>query len=171
MISEKYICIIEKYNKWSTYTPEENSVLIAYSSVYGGTESAVNLLASKLADKGIKNIKMFDVSMTHSSFVLAEAFKYSHIVLATTTYNAGIFESMEAFLHVLSAHNLQNRKYVIIQNGSWAPTCGPQMREILEKIKGSEILNDSICIKSTLKEEQIAELDNVVEVLTSSIAG
>ena len=114
---------------------------------------------------------MFDVSMTHSSFVLAEAFKYSHIVLATTTYNAGIFESMEAFLHVLSTHNLQNRKYVIIQNGSWAPTCGPQMREILEKIKGSEILNDSICIKSTLKEEQIAELDNVVEVLTSSIAG
>ena len=171
MIRENIELFIEKYNKWSTYTPEENSVLIAYSSVYGGTESAVNLLASKLADKGIKNIKMFDVSMTHSSFVLAEAFKYSHIVLATTTYNAGIFESMEAFLHVLSTHNLQNRKYVIIQNGSWAPTCGPQMREILEKIKGSEILNDSICIKSTLKEEQIAELDNVVEGLTSSIAG
>lgn len=170
MIRENIELFIEKYNKWSTYTPEENSVLIAYSSVYGGTESAVNLLASKLADKGIKNIKMFDVSMTHSSFVLAEAFKYSHIVLATTTYNAGIFESMEAFLHILSAHNLQNRKYVLIQNGSWAPTCGTQMREILEKIKGSEILNDSICIKSTLKEEQIAELDNVVEVLTSSIA-
>ena len=101
---------VEKYDRWSTYTPEENSVLIAYTSVYGGTERAVNLLAAKLADKGVKNIKMFDVSMTHPSFVLAEAFKYSHIVLATTTYNAGIFESMDAFLRILETHNLQNRK-------------------------------------------------------------
>ena len=116
-----------------------------------------------------KNIKMFDVSITHTSFVLAEAFKYSHIVLATTTYNAGIFESMEAFLHVLSEHNLQNRKYVLIQNGSWAPTCGKQMREILEKVNGSEILNDAICIKSTLKEEQLIELDNMVDVVVKSL--
>ena len=169
LIKQNLGLFVEKYDKWSTYTPEENSVLIAYSSVYGGTESVANLVAAKLADKGVKNIKMFDVSMTHSSFVLAEAFKYSHIVLATTTYNAGIFESMEAFLHVLSAHNLQNRKYVLIQNGSWAPTCGNQMREILEKIKGSEILNDSICIKSTLKEEQLVELDNVAEVIVKSL--
>ena len=169
LIKQNLGLFVEKYDKWSTYTPEENSVLIAYSSVYGGTESVANLIAAKLADRGVKNIKMFDVSMTHSSFVLAEAFKYSHIVLATTTYNAGIFESMEAFLHVLSAHNLQNRKYVLIQNGSWAPTCGNQMREILEKIKGSEILNDSICIKSTLKKEQLAELDNVAEVIVESL--
>ena len=109
------------------------------------------------------------MALTHTSFVLAEAFKYSHIVLATTTYNAGIFESMEAFLHVLSAHNLQNRKYVLIQNGSWAPTCGKQMREILEKVNGSEILNDAICIKSTLKEEQLIELDNMVDVVVKSL--
>ena len=160
---------VEKYDKWSTYTPEENSVLIAYSSVYGGTESAVNLLAAKLADKGVKNIKMFDVSMTHPSFVLAEAFKYSHIVLATTTYNAGIFESMDAFLRILETHNLQNRKYVLIQNGSWAPTCGKQMREILEKIKGSEILDDAICIKSTMKDEQFVQMDNVVNTIVNSL--
>lgn len=160
---------VEKYDKWSTYTPEENSVLIAYSSVYGGTESAVNLLAAKLADKGVKNIKMFDVSMTHPSFVLAEAFKYSHIVLATTTYNAGIFESMDAFLRILETHNLQNRKYVLIQNGSWAPTCGKQMREILEKIKGSEILDDAVCIKSTMKDEQCAQMDNVVNTIVNSL--
>lgn len=160
---------VEKYDKWSTYTPEENSVLIAYSSVYGGTESAVNLLAAKLADKGVKNIKMFDVSMTHPSFVLAEAFKYSHIVLATTTYNAGIFESMDAFLRILEAHNLQNRKYVLIQNGSWAPTCGKQMREILEKIKGSKILDDAICIKSTMKDEQFVQMDNVVNTIVNSL--
>lgn len=160
---------VEKYDKWSTYTPEENSVLIAYSSVYGGTESAVNLLAAKLADKGVKNIKMFDVSMTHPSFVLAEAFKYSHIVLATTTYNAGIFESMDAFLRILETHNLQNRKYVLIQNGSWAPTCGKQMREILEKIKGSEILDDAVCIKSTMKDEQCVQMDNVVNTIVNSL--
>ena len=160
---------VEKYDKWSTYTPEENSVLIAYTSVYGGTENAVNLLAAKLADKGVKNIKMFDVSMTHPSFVLAEAFKYSHIVLATTTYNAGIFESMDAFLRILETHNLQNRKYVLIQNGSWAPTCGKQMREILEKIKGSEILDDAICIKSTMKEEQFVQMDNVVNTIVKNL--
>lgn len=160
---------VEKYDKWSTYTPEENSVLIAYTSVYGGTESAVNLLAAKLADKGVENIKMFDVSMTHPSFVLAEAFKYSHIVLATTTYNAGIFESMDAFLRILETHNLQNRKYVLIQNGSWAPTCGKQMREILEKIKGSEILDDAICIKSTMKDEQFVQMDNVVNTIVNNL--
>ena len=160
---------IKKYDKWSSYTPEENSVLIAYSSVYGGTESAVNLLASKLADKGVKHIKMYDVSMTHPSFVLSDAFKCSHIVLATTTYNAGIFESMETFLYVMLSHNLQNRKYVIIQNGSWAPACGGQIRAILEKLKGSEILDDSICIKSTLKKDQLDQLDNVVNTIAKSL--
>ena len=168
IIKENIGLFVEKYDKWSSYTPEENSLLIAYSSVYGGTESAVNLLASKLADKGVKNIKIFDVSMTHPSFVLSEAFRCSHIVIATTTYNAGIFESMETFLHTLSAHNLQNRKYVIIQNGTWAPACGSQIKEILEKLKGTEILDDSICIRSTLKEDQIADLDNVVNTMVKS---
>lgn len=169
IIKENIDLFLEKYDKWSKYEPEENGILIAYSSVYGGTESAVSLLAAKLADKGVKNIKMFDVSMTHSSFVLAEAFRCSHIVIATTTYNAGIFESMEACLNIFRSHNLQNRKYVIIQNGSWAPACGGQIREMLEKLKGTEILDDSICIKSTLKEEQIAELDNVVNTIVKSL--
>ena len=169
MIKENIDLFLEKYDKWSKYEPEEDGVLIAYSSVYGGTESAVSLLAAKLADSGVKNIKMFDVSITHPSFVLSEAFRFSHIVIATTTYNAGIFESMETFLHILSSHNLQNRKYVIIQNGSWAPACGGQVKEILEKLKGSEILDDSICIKSTLKEEQIVLMDNVVNTMVKSL--
>ena len=169
MIKENIDLFLEKYDKWSKYEPEADGVLIAYSSVYGGTESAVNLLAAKLADNGVRNIKMFDVSITHPSFVLSEAFRFSHIVIATTTYNAGIFESMETFLHILSSHNLQNRKYVIIQNGSWAPACGGQVKEIIEKLKGSEILDDSICIKSTLKEEQIALMDNVVNTMVKSL--
>ena len=162
---------VEKYQKWSTYTPEENSALIVYSSVYGGTENVVNILASKLADKGVKNIKMFDISMTHSSFVLAEAFRYSHIILATTTYNAGIFESMDAFLKVLESHNLQNRKFVLIENGSWASTCGKLMREILEKIKGTEFIDDTMCIKSTIKQEQYSLLDNMADKIVESING
>ena len=169
IIKENINLFLEKYDRWSKYEPEENGVLIAYSSVYGGTECAVNLLAAKLADSGVKNIKMFDVSITHPSFVLSEAFRFSHIVIATTTYNAGIFESMETFLHILASHNLQNRKYVIIQNGSWAPACGGQVKEILEKLKGSELLDDSICIKSTLKEEQITLMDNVVNTMVKSL--
>ena len=99
LMKENIALFIEKYDNWSTYTPEKKGVLLAYTSVYGGTEAAVELLAAKLADKGIKDIKMFDLSFVEQSKVLAEAFKYSHIVLASTTYNAGVFESMQLFLH------------------------------------------------------------------------
>ncbi len=160
---------IEKYDKWSRYEAEENSVLIAYSSVYGGTENAANILAGKLADKGVKGIKMYDVSHTHSSYVLSDAFKYSHIVFATTTYNNGIFETMENLLHNIAAHCLQNRKIVLIQNGSWAPTCGSAMKAILENLKGTEIIDESVCIKSALKEEQLSELDSVADKIISSL--
>ena len=160
---------IEKYDKWSSYTPEENSVLFVYSSVYGGTENVMEILAGKLADKGIKNIKMFDISFNHTSKVLSEAFKASHIVLATTTYNCGIFESMKEFLDSLVAHNLQKRKYVIIQNGSWMPTCGMTIKSEVEKLSGSEILTEIFNIKSTLKEENLADLDNVVNTIEKSL--
>ncbi len=159
----------EKYNKWSLYEPEEKGVLIAYSSVYGGTENVLEILAGKLADKGVKSIKMFNMSYADSSIVLAEAFKYSHIVMGSTTYNTGVFESMHVFLHQIISHNLQNRKFVLIENGSWAATCGGQMRAELEKLKGTEFLNDIFCIKSTLKEEQITELDNVVNTIVNSL--
>lgn len=160
---------VEKYDKWSSYTPEENSVLLVYSSVYGGTENVMEILAGKLADKGIKNIKMFDISFNHSSNILSEAFKASHIVLATTTYNCGIFESMKEFLDSLVAHNLQKRKYVIIQNGSWMPTCGMTIKSEIEKLSGSEILTEIFNIKSTLKEENLVDLDNVVNTIEKSL--
>ena len=126
-------------------------------------------MAGKLADKGIKNIKMFDVSFIHNSYVLSEAFKASHIILATTTYNAGIFESMENFISTLVSHNLQNRKFVLIENGSWAATCGAQMRVELEKLKGSEFLTNDLCLKSTLKEDKFVDLDNVVITIEKSL--
>ena len=169
IIKENIKTFVEKYDKWSKYEAEEKSVLIAFSSVYGGTENAVNILAGMLADKGINGIKVFDVSQTDASYILSNAFKYSHIVFATTTYNNGIFESMEHFLHILTAHNLQNRKVVLIQNGSWAPACGVQMKTILEKLSGIEIIDESLCIKSTLKEEQLDELECIAEKIKNSL--
>ncbi len=169
MIKNHIDLILEKYGKWAAYEPEENGVLIAYSSVYGGTENTLEILAGKLADKGVKNIKMFNMSYADHSRVLAEAFKYSHVVLGSTTYNTGIFESVDTFINHLVSHNLQNRKYFLIENGSWAATCGSLMRAELEKLKGSEFLSDNFCIKSTLKEEQIAELDNVVNTIVKSL--
>lgn len=160
---------VEKYNKWSTYTPEENGVLIAYSSVYGGTENAVEILAGKLADQGVKNIEMYDVSFTDHSEILAKAFKKSNVILATTTYNAGVFESMHNFISSLVAHNLQNRKFILIENGSWAPTCGSQMRIELEKLKNTEFLTDALCLKSTLNNEQLDILENVVKTTVNSL--
>ena len=160
---------VDKYNKWSTYTPEEKGVLIAFSSVYGNTENAAEILAARLADSGVKNIRMYDLSYVHSSVVLSDAFRYSHIVLATTTYNNGVFESMEQFLNILKSHNLQNRKYVLIENGSWAPSCGSQMQTVLEGLKGSEFITEKLCIKSSLKEEQIADVETIANAIASQI--
>lgn len=160
---------IEKYDKWSTYTPEEKGVAAVYSSIYGGTENAVNILASKLSERGIKNIRVYDISQTHPSYVLSEAFKYSNIILATTTYNMGIFETMQNFLHILISHNLQNRKFSIIENGSWAPACGGQIKTMLEKLKGSEFIGDTLCIKSSVKKEQLNEIEKLADNIFESI--
>ena len=169
IIKDNINLFVEKYNKWSLYEPEEKSIMIMYSSVYGGTENAINILAGILAEKGVKNIKIFDTSVTHPSYILAEAFNASHIIVATTTYNAGIFETMDRALNSIKKHNLQNRKYVIIQNGSWAATCGKLIREMLESLKGTEIIDDTICINSTLKEKQLNDLNKIAELLVNSI--
>lgn len=160
---------IEKYQKWSTYEPEEKSVLIAYSSVYGNTQNAAEVLAGKLANKGVKNIKIYDVSVVHPSYVISDAFKYSHIVFATTTYNMGIFVNMEILLNDITAHNLQNRKVAIIENGSWAPCCGNHMTEIISKWKNTEIIGNKIQLKSSLKANQNEELETLADEIVKSI--
>lgn len=169
IIKDNINLFIKKYSEWSAYTPEVNSVLIAYSSVYGGTENAVNILASKLSESGIKEIKVYDVSHTHPSFVLADAFKYSHIIIATTTYNNGIFETMETFIHTILAHNLQNRKFVVIQNGSWAPACGASIKSLIEQLKNCTIIDDAVCIKSSLKNEQLVNLEETANKILKSL--
>ena len=141
-------------------------MLILYASIYGNTENAVNVLAGKLGDAGEKNIAMYDVSKTDPSYLLAEAFRCDRIVFACPTYNAGIFPKMETLLSELKAHNFQNRKTVVIENGTWAVSAGKQIKEILSSMKNMEIYQETLTVKSSLKEDQTAALDGIVEFLT-----
>lgn len=160
---------IDKYVKWSTYTPEENAVMIAYASVYGNTANVADILASKLADAGVRNVKVYDVSNTHPSVLVAEAFRCSHLVFASTTYNAGIFVTMETLLHDIVAHNLQNRTVALIENGTWAPTAGGLMRKLLSGLRSIDILEDSLTVRSSLKEDQLEALDRMAAAIAASV--
>ena len=151
---------IHKYHLWSSYEPEEYGVMIAYASVYGNTENAAEILASLLRNKGIKTV-MFDVSVTPASEIIAAAFQWSHLVFASTTYNAGIFITMDELLSDLVAHNIQNRTIALIENGSWAPTSGDLMRKKLQDCKNVNILPQIISLQSALKEEQINYLETL----------
>ena len=176
----KYICplhgpvwrndfgyILDKYNKWSSYEPEEEGVLIVYASMYGSTEAAADYLAAKLVEKGVKNVEVYDVSNTHVSYLISESFKYSHIVLASVTYNLNIYPPMLAYIKDMQALNLQNRTFAVIENGSWAPQSGELMRAELEELKRVTILDDEISIASSMTAEDgdaMATLaDNIIE--------
>ena len=159
---------LEKYLLWSSYTPEEKSVLLAYASVYGHTENAANILACKLAERGVR-VRMYDTSVTPASYIVSDAFRCSHLVFAATTYNAGVFVTMEQLLHDIAAHNLQNRKVAIIENGSWAPTSGKIMRDLLAPLKGTEFIGENVTLKSALAENQLEQLDTLADLLAEEI--
>ena len=158
--------ILEKYIKWATYEPEEKAVVIAYASVYGNTANAAEILASELSAKGVKTY-MYDVSVTSADYIIAAAFKASHLVFASTTYNAGIFVRMEELLHDLAAHNIQNRTVAFIENGSWAATSGKLMREIIGGCRNMTILDSTVSLKSSVKPEKREELLAMAEVIAA----
>ena len=160
---------IEKYDTWSSYKPEDQAVMIAYASIYGNTENAAEILASKLADKGVKNIAMYDVSVTDPSVIVSESFRCSHLVFAAPSYNGGIFTKMETVLSELKAHSLQNRTGAIMENGTWAPVAGRQMREIFAGMKNIELLEEGVTIRSAVKEAQEASLEALAEKIASSL--
>ena len=162
--------IVSKYLLWSSYEPEESGVMIAYASVYGNTENAAEILSSKLREKGIKT-QLFDVSVTPASEIVSAAFKWSHLVFASTTYNAGIFVTMEALIFDLAAHNIQNRTAGIIENGSWAAASGGLIREQLAKCENISFIDDIVSIKSSLREDQLAEIDAMADAIAASIPG
>lgn len=160
---------IEKYDTWSSYKPEDQAVMIAYASIYGNTENAAEILASKLADKGVKNIAMYDVSVTDPSVIVSESFRCSHLVFAAPSYNGGIFTKMETVLSELKAHSLQNRTVAIMENGTWAPVAGRKMREIFAGMKNIELLEEGVTIRSAVKEAQEASLEALAEKIASSL--
>ena len=163
--------LLEKYQKWSTYEPEDKTVMIAYATMYGNTENAANVLAGMLADKGVKNIAMYDVSETDVSELVAESFRCSHLVLAAPTYNSGIQPKMEAYLSDIKALNLQNRTVAVIDNGTWAATAGKHMIGMLEGMKNMTILENTVSIKSALAENQLGALEALADELAKQVNG
>lgn len=151
--------IIEKYDKWSKYEPEDQEVVIIYGSVYGHTEQAVDALAGKLAEKGLRHISAYDVSTTHVSELISEIFRASHIVIACATYNGGIYPPMENLLNDMKALSVQKRTVALMDNGTWAPTAGKQIVKKLEEMKEMKILTQQLSIKSVLKNDREEEME------------
>ncbi len=161
---------MDKYYTWSSYEPEEQAVMIAYGSIYGNTENAANILACRLAERGIRNIVMYDVSVTHPSYIISEAFRCSHLVFASATYNAGIFSNMEHLLMDMKAHNVQNRTVALIENGTWGVMAAKKMMEIVSGMKNMTILDQTITVKSSLKEDQLSEIAALANTIADSIS-
>ena len=161
---------IDKYDKWSRYEPEEKGVLIAYASMYGNTEAAAQALAAKLCEKGVTNVSVYDVSNTHVSYLISEAWKYSHIVLASVTYNLGIYPVMHNFMTDMKALNLQNRTFALIENGSWACKSGDLMQKFInEEMRNCEVLNERLSLASSMGPDKAAELEALADAIVESV--
>lgn len=161
--------LIEKYERWSLYQPEESSAAIFYASMYGDTENAADIIAAGLAEAGVKHISVYDISFTHVSELIAEAFRCSHLVLASPTYNAGIYPATLTLLHDMKTLNLQNRTIALIENGSWTPASAKQVRSLLDEMKNMTILDPVISIRSSLKKETKDDLDKLVNTIIASM--
>lgn len=159
---EKYLGL---YQKWASYEPEEEGILIAYSSVYGNTQNAVWLLRELLKKKGAENIRCYDLARSDMSEVVAQAFRYPKLVLATTTYNGGLFPAMREFINCLTEREYQNRTLAFIENGSWASTAGKLMKERFEKSKNMTMVEPMIKILSVVNEENKVQLESMAEAL------
>ena len=156
---------LDLYNKWSSYTPEEEGVLIAYSSVYGNTKKAALALEKVLNEKGAKKVVVTDLARSDMAENVEDAFRYSKLVLATTTYNGEIFPFMREFIHELTERNYSNRKVAFIENGSWMPMAKKVMQKMLENSKNIEYCENSVKILSSLSEENFKEINKLADEL------
>ena len=164
--------IIDKYDKWSSYTPEDpQGVMVVYGSVYGGTENAANIVASRLSEGGVRNVRVYDVSKTHVSELIGEAFRCSTIVLASITYNMDIFTPMKNLLTDLAAHNVQGRRVALIENGSWSPVAASLMEDRLAQMKDMKLIADPVTVRSTTNEESLAQLNALADQVLASVLG
>lgn len=156
---------IEKYDIWSSYKVEDEGVVIAYSSVYGNTKKAVEVLAQKLEEKGCPKVSVFDLARDDMAKAVEDAFRYGKLVLATITYNADIFPFMKTYIDHLTERNYQNRTIGLIENGSWAPNAAKVMKAEFEKSKNITWLDTTVKIVSSLSEENMEQLDQMAEEL------
>lgn len=162
---------LEKYDRWSRYEPEEQGVVIAYGSMYGHTCNMAEVLANFLAEKGVHAVHVYDISKTDKSYIIADAFRYSNLVFAAPTYNNGIYLPMETLLMDMAALNLQNRRYSLLGNGSWAPVSANKMNEKLSAMKGMQQVGEALQIRSSLKEEQMPQMEALAQAIADSLQG
>lgn len=150
---------INKYDVWSSYQPEDKGIFIAYASIHGNTKAVAEKFAEMLKEKGVEKVAISDLTRDDMAEAVEDAFRYDRVVLAASSYDAGIFPPMEKFLHHLRAKNYQNRKIGLIENGSWAPSAGRGMKEIISGMKDITLCETMVTIKSTMKEENIPQLE------------
>ena len=165
VLSEDLGHYIGLYDTWSSYTPEEEGIVIAYTSVYGHTKKAVDLLADKLRSKGCPKVVVYDLARDDMSLALSDAFRYSKLILATTTYNASIYPFMHDYISRLVEHNFQNRTVGLIENGSWAPLAAKVMREMMAKCKKINWLDTTVKILSAINQENQDQLEAMADEL------
>lgn len=156
---------LDLYNTWSSYEPEDEGVLVAYASIHGNTAKAAKQIADKLKAKGVEKMEVMDLSRDDMAEAVEAAFRYDKMVLACTTYDGGLFPVMEDFLNHLKSKNFQKRKAALVENGSWAPLAAKKMRESLESMKNIEICENIVSIKSTVKEENVEQMDKMIDEL------
>ncbi len=161
--------IMEKYIIWSLYEPEEKGIVMAYTSMYGNTAAVVEKLALLLKEKGVKRINMYDVTRTHPSYVVADAFRFSNIVLAAPTYNNNLHPTMSAVIEDMEIMTVQNRNYSIIGNGSWAPQSPKIIEERMSSLKGMNKVGETFVIKSSMRPEQIPDLEKLADDIVASL--
>ncbi len=156
---------LDLYNTWSSYEPEDEGVLVAYASIHGNTAKAAKQIADKIKAKGVEKMEVMDLSRDDMAEAVEAAFRYDKMVLACATYDGGLFPVMEDFLNHLKSKNFQKRKAALVENGSWAPLAAKKMRESLESMKNIEICENIVSIKSTVKEENVEQMDKMIDEL------
>ena len=163
ILKENLGYFIDKYNTWSSYKPEEEGIYIACSSIYGNTLKAAEKLAEILKEKGAKKVVLGDLTKEDWAEAVEDVFRYSHLIVASSSYNAGVFPPMKQFLDRLKERNYQSRTVGIIENGSWAPSAGKCMKNVLQEMKDINIVEPVITIKSTMSEENIKQMEEMAD--------
>lgn len=168
ILKENLSHYIEKYDIWSSYKPEDDGVFIAYASIHGNTEKVANEMKKILEEKGAKKVSIADLSRDDMAEAIEDAFRYDKVVLAAASYDSEVFPPMHNFLNKLLEKNYQNRKIALIENGSWAPSAGRCMKELVSKMKNIDLCENMVTIKSTMKNENIPQLEELAEELLNN---